>query len=320
MRRFVLIVCGIALCASALDAQQPPAAPAVPTVTGDPRRPAARSRAAAASSPTRRSSSRATGSRDVGPNVRIPAGAQVIDLSTHDGDARPGGRAQPPGAHLQARAREQRLLLHLRPGFDGAARHPGGVEWHADARRPVSPWSATRQQRQLRRHRAASGDRTGVDSRDRRSSTPGSSSAAWAASSSPTPEMAKEHNIVYPGISRRRHARRDRQGRAAEHPVRREGDQDLRRLQAVRLHGRRDPAVRPRGGEGGNEGGRARPDAAGARTRSTPDLVDRALRRAERRDAQADGAERHLARRHGNADWLAGIRCRRRRSSAPSRA
>jgi imidazolonepropionase-like amidohydrolase len=44
----------------------------------------------------------------------------------------------------------------------------------------------------------------------------------------PTPEMAKDHNIVYPGVSRRRHARRDRQGDPPERPVRREGDQDLR--------------------------------------------------------------------------------------------
>ena len=65
----------------------------------------------------------------------------------------------------------------------------------------------------------------------------------------PTPEMAKDHNIVYPGVPRRRHAGRNRQGDPAERAVRRARDQDLRRLQAVRLHRRRDPADHPRGGQ-----------------------------------------------------------------------
>ena len=55
---------------------------------------------------------------------------------------------------------------------------------------------------------------------------------------SPTPEMAKDHNIVYPEYLDADTPRRDRQGGAAEHPVRREGDQGLRRLQAVSVHGR----------------------------------------------------------------------------------
>ena len=138
----------------------------------------------------------------------------------------------------------------------------------------------------------------------------------------PTPEMAKDHNIVYPGVSRRRHARRDRQGDPPEHPVRREGDQDLRRLQAVRLHRRRDPAGHPRGGEVGHEGRGPRADAERRAERDRGrHLVDRAFGRAQRRDAQADGAEGHLARRHRDAarDSPA-IRCRRRRTSARSPA
>ena len=66
----------------------------------------------------------------------------------------------------------------------------------------------------------------------------------------PTPEMAQGPQHRLPGVSRRRHAGRDRQGGPAEHAVRREGDQDLRRLQAVRLHGRRDPAGHSRGRQG----------------------------------------------------------------------
>ena len=80
---------------------------------------------------------------------------------------------------------------------------------------------------------------------------PASSSARWAASSSPTPEMSKDHNIVYPEYLDANTPRRDRQGGPPEPAVRREGDQDLRRLQAVGLLGRRHQAVHRRGGEGG---------------------------------------------------------------------
>ena len=66
----------------------------------------------------------------------------------------------------------------------------------------------------------------------------------------PTPEMAQRAQHRLSGVSRRRHAGRDRQGGPAEHPVRRQGHQDLRRLQAVRLHRRRDSPGHPRGGQG----------------------------------------------------------------------
>ena len=144
--------------------------------------------------------------RDVGPNVAIPAGAQVIDLSRMTVHAGAGRRAQPPRAHLQAGAREQHLLLHLRAGLDGAARDPGGVERHPDARVGLHDRPRHGQQRQLRRHGAAPGDRAGLDSRARRSSTPGIIIGGMGGQFFPTPEMAKDHNIVYPGVPRRRHA------------------------------------------------------------------------------------------------------------------
>ena len=53
---------------------------------------------------------------------------------------------------------------------------------------------------------------------------------------------AARHRV--PRIPRGRHARRDREGRARKHAVRREDHQDLRGLQAVGLHGRRDEALR----------------------------------------------------------------------------
>ena len=79
-------------------------------------------------------------------------------------DARPGRRAQPSGADLQAGAGEQRLLLHVRPGVDGTSRHSGGVERHPDARVRLHHRPRHGEQRQLRRHGAASGDRAGLDS------------------------------------------------------------------------------------------------------------------------------------------------------------
>ena len=103
--------------------------------------------------------------RDVGPNVAIPAGAQVIDLSAMTVMPGPRRSAQSSRAHLQAGAREQRLLLHLRAGIDGAARDPGRVERHPDARVGIHDRPRHGQQRQLRRHRAAAGDRAGLDPR-----------------------------------------------------------------------------------------------------------------------------------------------------------
>ena len=108
-----------------------------------------------------------------------------------DGAARPRRGAQPSGAHLQAGAREQHLLLHLRAGIDGAARDSGRVERHPDARRPASPssatWATTATTPTPRCGRRSS--RAGFPVR--RSSTPGSSSAAWAGSSSRRPRWRR---------------------------------------------------------------------------------------------------------------------------------
>ena len=87
----------------------------------------------------------------------------------------------------------------------------------------------------------------------------------------PTPEMAKDHNIVYPEYLDADTP--DEIVKAIRQNVLfgAQGDQDLRGLQAVRLHRRRDPADHPRVGEGRHEGRRPRADARTARaTRSTP--------------------------------------------------
>jgi imidazolonepropionase-like amidohydrolase len=72
--------------------------------------------------------------REVGPNVAIPAGAQVIDLSKMT--VMPGlvdahnhlALTYKPGS------REQHLLLHVRAGVDAAAGDSGSIERHPDAR------------------------------------------------------------------------------------------------------------------------------------------------------------------------------------------
>ena len=65
----------------------------------------------------------------------------------------------------------------------------------------------------------------------------------------PTPEMAKDHNIVYPEYLDADTPDEIVKADPAERAVRRARDQDLRGLQAVRLHGRRDPADHPRSRE-----------------------------------------------------------------------
>ncbi len=77
----------------------------------------------------------------------------------------------------------------------------------------------------------------------------------------PSPEMEQVPQHRIPGISRSQQPRRDREGGAREPIVRREGDQDLPRLQAMGLFGGRHQAVHRGSGEGRREGERARPDA-----------------------------------------------------------
>ena len=58
----------------------------------------------------------------------------------------------------------------------------------------------------------------------------------------PTPEMYKHAQHRVSRVPRSQHTGRDRQGRPREHAVRRQDDQDLHRLQAVGLLGRRHQA------------------------------------------------------------------------------
>ncbi len=118
----------------------------------------------------------------------------------------------------------------------------------------------------------------------------------------PTPEMYKQHNIVYPGVPRSQHARRDRQGGAREPAVRREDDQDLRGLQAVGLLRRGHQAVHHRGGEGRRQGRWARADDGGRAAcdrRRHPRHLARPA--ADAGAARADGKEEHLPRQHRHA-------------------
>ncbi len=212
---------------------------------------------------------------------RAGAGWRAGDRSLADDGASGSGRsAQPSRADLQAGPREQHLLLHLRAGIDGAARDPGGVERHADARLRLHHRPRHGQQRQLRGHGAAAGDRAGMDPRaDDHQLRHHHRRHGRAVLSDARDGEGPQHRL--PGVPRRRHARRDRQGDPPEHPVRRQGDQDLRRLQALRLHRGGNPARHRRGREVGAQGRGARADAAGREERDRGrHLVDRALRRA----------------------------------------
>ena len=122
----------------------------------------------------------------------------------------------------------------------------------------------------LRGHGAAAGDRAGLDSRADDHQL-GNHHRRHGRSVLPDARDGEGAQHRLSRVSRRRHAGRDRQGGAPERAVRRAGDQDLRGLQAVRLHRRRDPAVHPRGGEGRDEGRRPRADGRTARgMRSKP--------------------------------------------------
>ena len=246
------------------------------------------------------------------------AGHRSVD---DDGDAGPRRRAQPSGAHLQADPREQRLLLHLRAGIDGAARDSGGVERHPDARVRLHDRPRHGQQRQLRGHGAAAGDRAGLDPGPTIINS-GIIIGGMGGQFFPTPEMAKDHNIVYPEYL------------DADTP-----DEIVKAIRQNVLFGARVIKIcvdcKPYGytadeirliiREAAKSGMKVEGHVQTLERRPQRDrrrhLVDRAFDRAERRDAQADGAERHLARRHRDAAGTRGpSRQRRRPTSAPSTA
>ena len=138
----------------------------------------------------------------------------------HDRHAGPGGRAQSSRAHLQARSREQHLLLHLRAGIDGAARDSGGVERHADAERGLHHRPRHGQQRALCGHGAAPGDRAGLDSgTDDHQLRHHHRRHGRAVLSDAGDGEEPQHRLS--GVSRRRHAGRNRQGDPPERALRR---------------------------------------------------------------------------------------------------
>ena len=136
----------------------------------------------------------------VGANLRSPPGRGHRSVGD-DGDAGTGGRAQPSGAHLQGRAREQRLLPHVRARLDAAARDPGRVQRHPDALGGLHDHARHGERWQLRRRRAAHGDRAGMDSRADDHQLRASSSAAWAGSSGPRPRWRWTRTLSTPSTS-----------------------------------------------------------------------------------------------------------------------
>ena len=129
-----------------------------------------------------------------------------------------------------------------------------------------------------------------------------SSSAAWADSSSPTPEMAKDHNIVYPEYL------------DADTP-----DEIVKAIRQNILFGAKvikicvdcKPygytadeirlVIREAAKSGMKVEGHVQTERGAQKCDRGGHLVDRALGRAHRRIPQADGAEGHLPRRHRNA-------------------
>ena len=238
---------------------------------------------------------------DVGPNVAIPAGAQIIDLSrmtvmpglveAHNHLALTYKPEPENNIYYYTYVQESTALRAIQAASNGIqmlasgftiVRDMGNNALYADTalRQAIEQgWIPGTDDHQLRDHHRRHGRTVLPDAGD---------------------GAAAQHRLS--GIPRRRHAGRNRQGGAAERAVRRAGDQDLRRLQAVRLHRRRDPSVHPRSRQGRDESRRPRADAERREERDRGrHLVDRALDRAERGDAHADGAEGHLPRRHRHA-------------------
>ena len=234
----------------------------------------------------------------IGPKVAIPSGAEVIDLT---------GLTVLPGlvdAHnhlaITYKVMPERNNYYVTVISDSTPLRgdPGRVQRHPDARRGFHHRPRHGEQRPLRGHRAPAGHRGGVDPR------PADHQRGHHHRQRRRPVLAhagdghREEGHL-PRVHRGGYPRRAGQGGTAEHAVRREGHQDLRRLQALGLLGGRHQAGGRRGREGRPEGGGPRAD----RGRCTPGdrgrrLVHRPRPRARRREPQADGEAGHLPRRN----------------------
>ena len=234
---------------------------------------------------------------------RRDSGRRAGDRSVAD-DRAAGARrgAQPSRAHLQAGAREQHLLLHLRAGIDGAARHSGGVERHPDARLRLHHRPRHGQQRATMPTRRCGRRSSRAGFPGRRSSTPESSSAAWAGSSSRRPRWRRSTTSSTRSISTP--TRRDEIVKAVRQNVL-FGAKVIKICVDCKPYGYTADEIRlfiREAAKVGHEGRRPRADGERRAERDrSRHLVDRAFDAAERRDAQADGAEGHLARRHRHA-------------------
>ena len=194
--------------------------------------------------PGRRRSPRAPGRhRPLGPDACFRG---LVDTHTH------------LGAHLQGRSRAQLLLPDLRDGLDAAAGHPGRVQRHPAPELGLHGRARPGQQRASTptRRTATAIEQGWIPGPTLINSgliIGGMGGQFW-----PTPEMAKQHDIVYPEYLDADTPDEIVKAVRAEHALRREGHQDLRRLQALGLLGRRDEAVR-----------RPRPPGRGSRSPAT---------------------------------------------------
>ncbi len=186
-------------------------------------------------------------------------GANVADSRGRHGHRpfgpdRPAGPRRHPHAprhHLQGHPGARLLLPDLRHRLDAAARHPGGLERHPAPELRLHRGARSRQQRPLHRHGPARGHRAGLDPGPDAHSLRNHHRRQGRAVLADTGDVEVPRHRL-PRVPRSRHARRDREGRAREHALRREGHQDLRRLQALGLHRGRHEALhyrsRPRAG------------------------------------------------------------------------
>ena len=178
----------------------------------------------------------------IGPKVAIPSGAEVIDLT---------GLTVLPGLvdahnHLAITykvmpERNDYYVTVIRQ--HAAAGDPGRVQRHPDARRGLHHRPRHGEQRPLRGHRAPAGHRGGVDPRAANHQRGHHHRQRRRPVLAHAGDGHREEGHL-PRVPRGGHPRRAGQGGAAEHAVRGQGHQDLRRLQALGLLGGRHQAGR----------------------------------------------------------------------------
>ena len=160
--------------------------------------------------------------REIGPNVTIPEGAEVIDLS--DLSVLPG--LVDAHNHLALTYKEEPesnvYYLTYVLGLHCASGDPGRVERHPDAFVRFHRCPGSRQQRELCRHGTSCRDRAGLGSRaDDHQFGHHHRRDGRAVLSDTGDGRGTQHRLS--GVPGCRHERRDREGHPAEHPLRRKG-------------------------------------------------------------------------------------------------